>query len=228
MIRRISVIDNLCVVLAVGAAVLMLKVASADPALPPDKRKVFTDSVKLLPPPPAHRPDGLDVQAAAAADKKESMDLLFSLAIPKQAQKKLEDAVAKGEVISREKIARDYSPKQEDVDALTKYLKSRGFEITKITPNRTSVYAKATAAEIEKALQVEMVKVVKGGVTYIAAQERASLPMKAAAGVHAIIGLQPFRQAIKRDEKASPGDGKPSRETPPGVAPEGGRSATAS
>ena len=45
------------------------------------------------------------MQAAAAADKKESMDLLFSLAIPKQAQKKLEDAVAKGEVISREKIA---------------------------------------------------------------------------------------------------------------------------
>ncbi len=139
----------------------MLRGASADPAIPPAKRKVFADSVTVLPHPPGRTPEGLIVQAAAPDDKKEKMDLLFSLAIPKQGQKELEDAVANGKVISREKMARDYSPKQEDVDALTKYLKSRGFEITKITPNRTSVYAKATAAEIEKALQVEMVRVVK-------------------------------------------------------------------
>jgi kumamolisin len=200
-------IDNLCVVLALAAVVFTLKLAWADPPSPPAKRKVFADSVTELPARPGRTVDGLIVQAAEPKHKKEKMDLHFSLAISKEAQKELEDAVAKGKVISREKLERDYSPKQEDVDALTKYLKAEGFEVTKITPDRTSVYARATAAQIEKTLQVEMVRVLKDGVTYTAARNAPSLPIGVSSGVRAIIGLQPFRHANKGDEKALPRDG---------------------
>jgi kumamolisin len=207
MIRGNAGVENLCVVLALAAAVFTLKVAAADPPTAPAKRKVFTDSVTELPRQPGRTAEGLIVEAATPEHKKDKMNLLFSLAISKKAQKELEDAVANGKVISREKLARDYSPKQEDVDALTKYLKAQGFEVTKITPDRTGVYARATAAQIEKALQVEMVRVVKNGVAYTAARNAPSLPLEASSSVRAIIGLQPFRQANKGDEKAFSRDG---------------------
>jgi kumamolisin len=204
MIRGNAGIDNMCVVLAVAAVVFSLELASAQPPAPAATRKVFADSVTELPPQPGRTAQGLIVQAATPEHKHEKMDLLFSLAIPKEAQKELEDAVAKGKVISREKLKRDYSPKQKDVDALTKYLKAQGFEVTKITPDRTSVYARATAAQIEKTLQVQIVRVLSDGVTYTAARNAPSLPTEVSSGVRAIIGLQPFRHANKLDRKALP------------------------
>ncbi len=131
--------------------------------------------------------------------KTETLDLLFSLAIPEAAQKELEDAVASGKVIPREKLKTDYSPKKEDLDALTIHLKAEGFEIIKTNDDRTGVYARAAASQIEKTLQVDMVSVFREGVTYTAARNAPSLPNEASAGVRAIIGLQPFRHMIKRD-----------------------------
>ena len=192
---------TLSVFFGVAALTLTMMSASAQPVPPAASRKVFTDSVTELPAPPGPAAHGLIVQATAPAHMNNSLDLLFSLAIPKEAQKALEDAVAKGKVISREKLQREYSPKQADVDALTKYLKSQGFEVTKITPDRTSVYARASAAQIEKTLQVQMVRVFKDGVTYTAARNAPSLPSDVSAGVRAIIGLQPFRHARKHDRR---------------------------
>jgi kumamolisin len=185
--------------LVVAAMVFTLELAWSQPTTPAAKRKVFTDSVTQLPAQPGRTPQGLTVEAAAPEHLTQKMDLHFSLAIPRKALKELEEAVAKGKVIPREKLARDYASKQKDVDALTKYLKAQGFQVTKITPDRTSVYARATAAQIQKTLQVQMVRVSRDGETYTAARNAPSLPTEAASGVVAIEGLQPFRHAIKHD-----------------------------
>jgi kumamolisin len=62
-------------------------------------------------------------------------------------------------------------------------------------------------AQIEKSLDVDMVRVTKDGVTYTAAKNAPSLPSNVANGVHAIIGLQPFRQARKQSRMCMPHNG---------------------
>ena len=74
-------------------------------------------------------------------------------------------------------------------------LKEQGFEITQTTVDRTSVYAKGTLEQIEKSLQVQMVKVTVAGVTYAAAKTPPSLPANLAGHVLGINGLQPFLRA---------------------------------
>jgi kumamolisin len=207
-------IVKICAVLAFVAVMIAPGVASAQPGA---NRKVFTDSVTPLPAQTGLTAQGMLVQAAEPVHKTEKLDLLFSLAIPKGAQQELEDAVSKGKVIPRDKLKTDYSPKQADVDALTKHLKDEGFEVTKVTPDLTGVYARATAAQIEKTLQVQMVRVLREGVTYTAARNAPSLPSEASTGVRAIIGLQPFRHMNRRDRKVALHRGNRASRTVPGV-----------
>ncbi len=89
----------------------------------------------------------------------------------------------------------------------------------------TSVYARASVEQIEKSLAVDMVRVTKDGVTYTAAKNAPSLPSDVATGVHAIIGLQPFRQARKQSRMCMPHNGNrasltgaPSRRRGPAAA----------
>ena len=105
-------------------------------------RKIFSDSVTPIPVEAGLTPNGLMVHAAEASRGKEKMDVLFSLAIPPEAQQSLEDKVARGEVVPAKELQSVYTPVQSDVDTLTKWLKEQGFEITQISPDRTSVYAR--------------------------------------------------------------------------------------
>jgi kumamolisin len=125
------------------------------------------------------------------------MDVLFSLSIPQDAQQKLEERVAKGEVVTPEELDRDFSPKAADLDALVAWLKTEGYQIIRTSPDRTSVYARATVANIQKSLQVQMVRVTRDGRTYTAARNAPSLPASVGTSVQAIVGLQPFRHANK-------------------------------
>jgi kumamolisin len=185
---------------SLAAGVLALKSNAAEQevaARSQEPRKVFKDSVTPLPPVGNLGPGGLRVQAAGKRYQDEKMDLLFSLAIPKEAQADLEARVARGEVVSAKELAEKYSGSRANQEKLVKWLKDRGFAITKTTPDHTSVYARATAGQIEKSLQVKMVRVTLNGVDYTAAQNAPSLPASIGAGVRAIIGLQPFRRLEK-------------------------------
>jgi len=191
-----------CALLAAGLALTaVLTLTSAQQAPPRAGRKVFTDSVVPLPDKPGLGPHGLVVNAAGPQHKKDKLDILFSLSIPKEARAKLEERVAKGEVIPPKELARDFSPKPEDVKALTDWLKKEGLEVTHTTPDRTSVYARGTVAQIEKSLEVKMVRVTKDGLTYNAAQNAPSLPSEVGAGVRAVIGLQAYRRAHKHSRR---------------------------
>ena len=170
-------------------------------------RKVFSDSVTPLPDQPGPTPRGLMVAAVAPEDRNEQMTVLFSLDIPSDKEADLEERVARGDVVSLEDLQKDYAPKKEDRDKLVRWLKAQKFDVTEISQDGTSVYARASVDQIEKSLGVDMVRVTKDGVTYTAARNAPSLPADVATGVHAIIGLQPFRQARKQSRMCLPHNG---------------------
>ena len=171
------------------------------------QRKVFQDSVTPLPDTPGPGPRGLMVAAAEPETANEEMNVLFSLEIPAAKTADLEERVARGEVVSPDELQQNYAPNAADRDKLVKWLNAQGFDVTGVSHDGSSVYARASVAQIEKSLDVDMVRVTKDGVTYTAAKNAPSLPSNVANGVHAIIGLQPFRQARKQSRMCMPHNG---------------------
>ena len=171
------------------------------------QRKVFQDSVTPLPDTPGPGPRGLMVAAAEPETANEEMNVLFSLEIPAAKTADLEERVARGEVLSPDELQQNYAPNAADRDKLVKWLNTQGFDVTGVSHDGSSVYARASVAQIEKSLDVDMVRVTKDGVTYTAAKNAPSLPSNVANGVHAIIGLQPFRQARKQSRMCMPHNG---------------------
>jgi kumamolisin len=144
------------------------------------------------------------VAAAEPETAHEEMNVLFSLEIPAAKTADLEERVARGEVLSPDELQQNYAPNAADRDKLVKWLNAQGFDVTGVSHDGSSVYARASVAQIEKSLDVDMVRVTKDGVTYTAAKNAPSLPSNVANGVHAIIGLQPFRQARKQSRMCMP------------------------
>jgi kumamolisin len=174
-------------------------------------RKVFQDSVTPIPEEKGITTNGLMINAAKPEHRDEVMPILFSLALPPQAQAQLEERVAKGEVVPLAELQKDYTATPADREALVAWLKKQGFEISQVSDDNTSVYARATVAQIEKSLAVNMTRVTKDGITYTAARNAPSLPADVGEGVHAIIGLQPFRKAHKNFRMCAPsGDNRTS------------------
>lgn len=159
-------------------------------------RKVFYDSVAPLPA-QAGLTNGLILHGDKPHDMDARLQLLFSLKGSDAAEAELEAKVQAGETVSADDLTTRYGPSPASVDALTGWLKDSGFEIEKVTPDGSGVYASAPLSTIEKALQVDMRAVTKDGMTYAAASGPPSLPSDVAQDVDAIIGLQPYRQARK-------------------------------
>ena len=140
------------------------------------ERKVFADSIIPLPQQPVVAPLGLLLHEVKPEHRQEKMTLLFSLAPSIDAQQVLEEKVASGEIVAPGDLEK-YSVDPAKFDPLVSWLEAQGFEIVHTTPDRTSVYAKATVDTIEKSLGVEMVRVTKDGLTYSAARNAPSLPL---------------------------------------------------
>jgi kumamolisin len=185
-----------------------------------NSRKVFHDSVLELPEQDGRTPHGLMVQAARPEQGDEQMTVHFSIAAPADTEKDLESRVARGEVVSLQDLTTKYGAKAADVDPLVSWLKAAGYAITSVSPDHTSVFAQASASQIEKSLQVKMVRVTKDGITYTAARNAPSLPADIGKNVHAIGGLQPFRQAHKHSRRWTPHNhGASARQGKAGPAP---------
>jgi kumamolisin len=170
-------------------------------------RKVFHDSVIPLPEQEGLTRSGLMVKPLEFEHRDEMMTILFSLALPPRTQSQLEERVARGEVVPLAELQKDYSANAADRKALVAWLKKQGFEITRVSDDGNSVYARGSVDQIEKGLVVKMTRVNKDGITYTAAQNAPSLPAEVGKGVQAIIGLQPFRQAHKHSRKCVPSGG---------------------
>src|SRR5258708_7357129 len=113
-------------------------------------RKVFHDSVVPIPVDSGPVAGGLMVQPAAAEHGTDVMTLHFSLALPSAKEADLEAKVAQGQTVPIDVLQRDYGAKQTDTDTLVTWLTAQGFSITHVSPDRTSVYASAPVAQIEK------------------------------------------------------------------------------
>jgi len=160
-------------------------------------RKTFENSVTPLPQEEGVIHNGLMLNAVKPENLDEKMTVLFSLGPSKEVLNDLEAKVAKGETVSPGELQKSYESNDKDRDALIAWLKKEGFEITEVSDDGSSVYARASAKQIQKSLAVTMTSVTKDGITYTSAQDAPSLPSKVGAGVNAIIGLQPFRRAHK-------------------------------
>ncbi len=159
-------------------------------------RKVFEDSVVPLPPDDGLAPNGLVVQAAAPRNASETMEVMFSLALPAEDQRSLEDAVARGDVVPADDLL-SIRASDKDRGKLEKWLEGHGFSVDHVSDDGTSIYTTSTVDNLAKQLQVDMVRVTKDGITFTAARNAPSLPSTVGDGVQAIIGLQPFRHANK-------------------------------
>lgn len=161
------------------------------------QRKVFHDSVEPLPPQPGLTPSGILQHAARPQHIEESRMLEFALGPSAARRAELEEKVAEGAVLTPQELRDEFGASDASVTALTDWLKGQGFTIDHVSDDRTSVYASAPLSAIESSLGVTMVDVTKEGMTYTAARNAPSLPADVAADVHAIVGLQPYRQVRK-------------------------------
>jgi kumamolisin len=169
------------------------------------ERKIFRDSVTPLPHAAGVTANGLIVNAAEPEHRDEVMTVLFSLEVPADVRADLERRVEKGEVVSPAELQAKFKADSNDLQKLISWLGEQGFEIGQVTPDGTGVYAKARVDQIEKSLAVTMTRVTKDGITYTAAADAPSLPADVGQSVHAIIGLQPFREMHKHRGRYLPG-----------------------
>src|SRR5262249_47738776 len=132
-------------------------------------RKIFHDSVLPLPQQPGLTPQGLLTAPADPQHGEEMMNVHFALSLSKSAEQKLEERVAKGEVVAPEELDKIYSSNKADADALKAWLTAEGFTITHTTPD--GIYARAKVSQIASSLEVRMGRVTKDGVTYNAAYD---------------------------------------------------------
>lgn len=170
-------------------------------------RKLFEDSVVPLPPDDGLAANGLVVQAAVPRNAGETMEVMFSLALPDADRQSLEDAVARGDVVPADQLGTLKAPDKQRAKLET-WLDGHGFAVDHVSDDGTSIYTTSTVANLSKQLQVDMVQVTKDGITFTAARNAPSLPSTVGDGVQAIIGLQPFRHANKHF-RAVPGPAVP-------------------
>src|SRR5215813_6652786 len=104
-------------------------------------RKVFLDSVTPLPEQEGLAHNGLMLSAMRPEQRDEKMTILFSLALSPEAQARLEEKVAKGEIVQPSELQKAYAPSAADREALVAWLKKQGFEIIEVSDDATSVYA---------------------------------------------------------------------------------------
>lgn len=162
-----------------------------------NSRKFFHDSVEELPELESVS-GGLKVNAAFPEHLEEVLPVHFALGISDAAQSELEGRVARGETVSAAELNSKYGVAAGQVEPLVAWLKKEGFDVTQVAPDGTSVFARASAGTIQKALQVHFVRVTGGGYTNTAVRDVPSLPADVGGPVVAISGLQPYRRAHKR------------------------------
>jgi kumamolisin len=160
-------------------------------------RKLFPNSIVPLPATPGLTTNGLIVNEATPSHRADPMHLHFFLSIPEASQQELEQRVANGEIIPLNEQMERYGADPASAAALQAWLRNQGFEITSVTPDHTTIYARSTVSQVEASLGVHMVRVTLDGQTYTAASDAPSLPNDVAANVQHVGGLQPFLRAHK-------------------------------
>ena len=154
-------------------------------------RTVFTNS---LAPMPARVAAALTTVTSAQLSQRVEIQVPLRM----RGYAKLLERVGHGEKLTRDALDQDHLPMVEDYDRVVGWLKAEGFTITLTDPNRLSVFASGTVAQIQQSLQVQMAHLALDGREYHVARTHPSLPAGIAAPVLGINGLQPYAKMIRR------------------------------
>jgi len=148
-------------------------------------RKMFPDSIIPMPASPGVTAHGLTVNAAESHHRAEKMDISFSLSLPPALEKELEERVDKGDVISPDEMKTKYSVDAATANALQTWLKSEGFTITEVAPDRI-----IADAMVRPALRVVSISLGLGEHQMVPAEvttEEAKFTRLAALGVNVFV-----------------------------------------
>ncbi|MEI6233958.1 MAG: PKD domain-containing protein [Planctomycetota bacterium] len=133
---------------------------------------------------------GMAVRGAITADEMAST-MRFSVSLKMRNFEQLQARVARGEQIKPAELAAKYYPLAADHKAVCDWLVSQGFELTENDPSHISIFAKGTANQIQKAMQVSFTKAADAKKTYMSVTSDPSLPATIAGLVLGVNGLQP-------------------------------------
>ena len=186
--------------------------SQASAQAPNEGFKRFESSIVKLPP-------GAESSPLALSNQVRQRKLELHFALESNNIEELQARVARGETVSQNEIKEKYSGSEKDFKTLVSWLKDHGFQITQASADFTSVYAKASVAQIEKSLGVKMAIVTYKGKTAPAALTAPELPLDVGTRVIAIDGLQPFVQAVKHTLLREENVGKSEAQNPPLAKP---------
>ena len=95
-----------------------------------------------------------------------------------------------GQTITPDQFLASYAPTADQVNAVVSYLHSQGFNDVELSANRLSVSAYASAADVERAFNTELVNFVAAGRSIFANSIPAQVPASLGGIVSAVVGLQ--------------------------------------
>ena len=135
------------------------------------------------------------MRAPTAAHLAQTLE--FQVPLRMRNYQQLQQRIARGEIVPRAEMDRDYFPSRADYVTLKQWLVSEGFRITLGDPCRLGIFAQGTLTQIQRSFQVEMTEVTVNGREYHAARTHPSLPRQIASSALGVNGLQPFLGAKK-------------------------------
>jgi sugar lactone lactonase YvrE len=109
----------------------------------------------------------------------------------------LQARIQAGQQVSQAEMEARYLPAKSDYDNLVAWVKSQGIPITLVDRNHTTVYLKASVAEISTIFGSRFARVGRNGAEYTSAITAPSLPASIAGSILSVSGLQTHRR-LKR------------------------------
>jgi sugar lactone lactonase YvrE len=110
----------------------------------------------------------------------------------------LQARIQAGQQVSQAEMEARYLPAKSDYDNLVAWVKSQGIPITLVDRNHTTVYLKASVAEISTIFGSRFARVGRNGAEYTSAITAPSLPMSLIGNVLSINGLQTHRNLRRK------------------------------
>jgi len=96
--------------------------------------------------------------------------------------------------LTPEQFGERFGPAQEDLDAVTAWLQSHGFQGITVAAGRRSIEFNGTARQVETAFQTEMHRYVVDGEIHIANATEIAIPSALSAVVGGVVSLHDFRR----------------------------------
>jgi kumamolisin len=179
--------------LALLLASFPLKAQAANP-----KQIFLNNSIKDVPVAPQvgpvnpHRPF---ISRRTLRTDESGAEMEFEVALKMRNFSELQQRINKGELISAGEMEAKYDPLPADYQAVTDWITSQGFKITRQDGNHLAIFVRGKVSQIQQALQVNFARVTAEGKEYTSAVTAPGVPTAVSSLLVGINGLQPHVRA---------------------------------